>query len=100
MLTEIRGTLSDIREEPRRGRMHPHMIEEVAMFISEIFNVLDNVLDIDDSKEGPPREQWEMLRSRMRHSERMLHHMCMEAGLPPEMFMRRFRDRDRILKDK
>jgi hypothetical protein len=53
---------------------------------------------MDELMEGPSREHWDMLRSRMRHSERALHHFCMEAGLPPDMFMRRLRDRK--MKDK
>jgi hypothetical protein len=70
------------------------MVEELAMFLGEIYNMLE----MDEPMEGPSREHWDMLRSRMRHSERALHHFCMEAGLPPDMFMRRLRDRK--MKDK
>jgi hypothetical protein len=88
MLTDIRSTLSDLREEPRRMRMHPGMIEELIMFMESINNVLDS-----ESEDIPSREHWERLRSRMHRSERMIHHLCMDAGLPPEMFMHRMRER-------
>lgn len=91
MLADIRSTIGDLRDEPRRYRIHPGMIEELAMFLGEIYSVIE----MDESKHGPPPEQWEMLRSRIHRSERILHHFCMEAGLPPDMFMRRFRDRER-----
>jgi hypothetical protein len=54
---------------------------------------VNNVLNIDNPDEIPSREQWDRLRSRMFHSEHLLRDLCMEAGLPPEMFMRRLRDR-------
>jgi hypothetical protein len=94
MLADIRGTLSDMREEPRRMRMHPGMVEELAIFLDGIYSILES----DDSTLVASKEHWDMLRSRMHRSERMLHHFCMEAGLPPEMFMRRLRERK--LKDK
>jgi len=94
MLSDIQKSFYELREESRRMRIHPGMVEELAMFLGEIYNVLE----MDEPMEGPSREHWDMLRSRMRHSERALHHFCMEAGLPPDMFMRRLRDRK--MKDK
>jgi len=94
-LSDIRSTLIDLREEPRRMRMHPGMVEELAMFLDGIYGVLN----MEDPEEIPSKESWDMLRSRMHRSERMLHHFCMEAGLPPDMFMRRMM-RERKLKDK
>jgi len=76
-------------------RMHPGMVEELAMFLDGIYGVLN----MEDPEEIPSKESWDMLRSRMHRSERMLHHFCMEAGLPPDMFMRRMM-RERKLKDK
>lgn len=87
MLADIRTTLVDLREEPRRSRVHPALVEELAMFIESIYSTLD----MDDSKDI--REQMELLRSRLSRSERLIHHFCMEAGLPPDIFMRRARER-------
>jgi hypothetical protein len=86
-LSEIRSTLSEMREEPRRMRLHPGAIEELAMTLGEMYAVLDS----EGSADGPSREGWDILRSRMRHSERAIQHLCMDAGLPPEMFLRRMR---------
>jgi len=94
MLSDIRSTISELREEPRRMRVHPGMVEELAMFLDGIYSVLDS----EDPKEIPTGEKWDMLRSRMHRSVRMLHHFCREAGLPPDFFMRR--RRERMLKDK
>jgi hypothetical protein len=89
MLTDIRSTLGDMREEPRRMRMHPRMIEEIAMLLEGV----NAVINMETPDEIPSREQWERLRSRMFHSEHILHDLCMENGLPPEMFVRRLRER-------
>ena len=94
MLTEVRSTLSDIRDEPRRARLHPGLIEELAMFFDSIYSVLD----ADDSKELS-RDQIEMIRSRMHRSERVMHQLCLEVGVSPDFFMRRSRER-KMLKEK
>lgn len=89
MLQEMRVSIADIREEPRRFRLHPGMIEELAMFMA----LVNSVLEFEEGKE-PTREQLEALRHQARHSERLVHHLCMEAGFPPDMILRRIR-RDR-----
>jgi hypothetical protein len=94
MLSDIQKTLADLREDPRRMRIHPGMVEELAMLLGEIYSVLD----MEEPPEGSSRKRWEMLRSRIRDSEGLFHHFCMEAGMPPDMFMRRLRDRK--MKDK
>jgi hypothetical protein len=49
-------------------RIHPGMIEELAMLLDGV----NNVLNIDNPDEIPSREQWDRLRSRMFHSEHLL----------------------------
>lgn len=99
MLTEIRTTIAEIREEPPHRRIHPGMVEELAMLLSEFYSVLDS-LDNEEIMDGALKvERLAFLRSRLRRSELLLHHVCMVAGLPPDMFMRRMRSR-RELKDK
>jgi hypothetical protein len=88
MLQEMRVALSDIREEPRRSRVHPGMIEELAMF----FGGMNSVLDSEEGKE-PTREQLDSLRQQARHSERLMQHLCMEAGFPADFYLRRARIR-------
>ncbi len=38
---------------------------------------------IDDEVKAPSHEQYNELRDYLRHSERVMHHLCMEAGFPP-----------------
>lgn len=92
MLSDIRSHIIDIREEPRRTKIHPGIVEELAMLLGEVYSVID----VEDSIESPSRERWDMLRSRMHRSESLLHHLCMDAGLPPEIFMRRMMRKRKI----
>jgi hypothetical protein len=92
MLQEMRATLIEVREQPR-PRLHAGMIEEMVMFLGS----LQAMADFDDPKQMS-KEQLEELRSRLRHSERLMHFLCMEAGIPPDIALRRFRPtpRDRM----
>ena len=94
MLSDIQKSFVDLREDPRRMRIHPGMVEDLMMLLGEIYSVLD----VEEPTEGSSRKRWGILRSRIRDSEGLIHHICMEAGMPPDMFMRRLRDRK--MKDK
>ena len=62
-----------------------------------LFDSVNAVLNTGESKELS-LEQLDMLRARMHRSERAIHHLCMEAGFPPDFVLRRMRERP--LKDK
>lgn len=89
MLTDIRAGMSDMRDGGR-GRMMlpPGVIEDLMMSIDR----LSSVLDLEDGK-PLSQEQAEMLRATVRRLERPLEFLCMEAGMPPDMFMRKLRTR-------
>lgn len=87
MLQDLRSMMVDMREDPRRTRIHPGMVEELVMAFDHLYRVLE-------SREGedPSREQFEELRHRLRRSERVINHLCIEAGFPPpRMFRERLR---------
>ncbi len=86
MLQEIRVNLADIREEPRRFRVHPGAVEELGMLLGR----LADVVDAEDGKMATS-EQLEALRMVHHRSERALYHLCRDAGIPPEAILRRSR---------
>jgi hypothetical protein len=89
MLQELRAGVADLREEGRRPRLHPGMIEELAV-------TLDRLGSICELEEGrlPSLEQIEELRRHQHHTERIVEMLCMEAGIPPGIFRRRLRHRE------
>ncbi len=89
MLTEIRTGMGDMRDG-FRGRMntHPSVIEDLMMCVDR----LNRAMEFEDGKPLNP-EQTEMLRSSVRRLERPIEHLCMESGMPPDFFMRKFRPR-------
>ena len=86
MLQDIKNTLVEVREEPRRSRMHPAMLEDLVM-------TYDRLRTVFDTEPGmtPLPEQYEAMRSTLHRLERVIHHLCMESGFPPEIFMFRMR---------
>lgn len=90
MLQEMRTFMVDLREAPRAPRINPSLVEELAMLVVG----LQSLVEVEDAK-TLPKEALEEMRMRLRHSDRLLHHLCIEAGLPPEFVIRRLRPRDR-----
>lgn len=84
MLQEMRTLIVDLREQPRPPRIHPGVIEELAMLLGG----LQSLVDIEDAK-SLPKEALEEMRVRLRHTDRLVHDLCMEAGIPPEFVYRR-----------
>lgn len=86
MLTEIRSSVGDMREFGRRPTIHPGIIEEMTMHVDKLGRCLG---DNSGRELGPEDiERIRMIYSRLVHCVEAL---CMESGLPPEMFMRRLR---------
>jgi hypothetical protein len=90
MLQEIKTGLLEVREEPRRPRFDPRMLDEMMMS----FDRLNRALDFDGDK-PLSKEQIDMARSGLHRFSRMMEHMCMESGMPPDLFIRRFRRGER-----
>jgi hypothetical protein len=89
MLTDIRTGMSEVRDGARgRAFFHPGVIEDLMMS----FERLNRVLEFEDGK-PLSSEQSEMLRTSVRRLERPIEHLCMESGMPPDMFMRKMRSR-------
>jgi hypothetical protein len=89
MLTDIRSGMSEMRDGVRgRAFFHPGVIEDLMMS----FDRLSRDLEFEDRK-PLTAEQSELLRSSVRRLERPIEHLCMESGMPPDMFMRKFRSR-------
>ncbi|MCX6900188.1 MAG: hypothetical protein NT105_16010 [Verrucomicrobia bacterium] len=86
MLQEIKAGLAEVRDEPRRRRMDPRMLDEMMMN----YDRLNRALDFDEEK-PLSKEQIEAVRHGLNRFGRVMEQMCMESGMPPEMFMRRFR---------
>jgi len=89
MLADIRSGMSDMRDGVR-GRMlfNPGVLEDLIMS----FDRLSRVMEFEDGK-PLTSEQSEMLRATVRRLERPIEHLCMESGMPPDMFMRKIRAR-------
>lgn len=88
MLTDIRAGMSDMRDGPRGRMMFGPVLEDLMMS----FDRLTHVMEFEDGKPLSP-EQADMLRSTVRRLERPIEHLCMESGMPPDMFMRKLRSR-------
>ncbi|QQR86976.1 MAG: hypothetical protein IPJ76_01745 [Flavobacteriales bacterium] len=84
MLAEIRAGMGDLRDGVRRGPMHPGIIEELMMGYDRLYR---------DMLMEPGKVIDPETHDRMRHAldrlQRPLEMLCMENGLPPDMFMRR-----------
>lgn len=88
MLADIRGSLAEIRDVPRRPKVSPVLLEELGMFLDHVYSVTEGgEADLEN------KINWDMLRDRTHRTERALQHLCLESGYPPEMFMRRRRER-------
>lgn len=88
MLTDIRAGMTDMREGRGRTIIPPPVIEDLMMS----FDRLSRAIEFEDGK-PLSSEQIEILRSTVRRLERPIEHLCMEAGMPPDLFMRKFRAR-------
>ena len=86
MLQEIRVGLVAIREEPRSSRVHPGMVEEMVMFFRRLSHELEA---LTAGEKQPTVEQLQNLRQHLHRSERLLHMIAMETGMPPSLFDRR-----------
>lgn len=86
MLQELRSGLNELRDQPRGYRIHPGLLEEMAM----VFGSLYGLTELDEAN-SPTREQLDEIRNRLRHSERVFQMLCHESGLPPDMVIRRSR---------
>lgn len=89
MLTEIRTGMGDMRDGVRgRAALHPGVVEDLMM-------CMDRLTRASTFEDGKPlsAEQTEMLRSSISRLQRPIEHLCMEVGMPPDMFMRRLRHR-------
>jgi len=94
MLQEMRSQIVELREQPRAPRFHPGVIEELMTLLSGF----QSICDTEDLSQLT-KEQLDEIRMRLRHSDRLVHHLCMEAGFPPDFAMRRmFRYRERPAK--
>lgn len=78
MLQDIRSKIGELSEVSRRPRTHPMMLEELLMF----FDRLASVLELPEDKK-PTRSQFEEAQVLLRRSERMMHMLLMESGMPP-----------------
>lgn len=89
MLQELRTAVVELREEPRRPRIQPRMIEELSM-------ILDRYNSMFDLEEGKllTAEQIDEMRRYQHQIERFLDMLAMESGMPPGMFRRRLRHRE------
>lgn len=86
MLQEIKTSLTEVSDGPRRPRIDPRMLEEMMMNYDRV----SRALDFDDEK-PLTKEQIEVVRHGLHRFGRVMEHMCMEFGMPPELFMRRMR---------
>jgi len=88
LLGDIRSGMTDMRDGVRGRLMFGPALEDLVMSLDRI----NRLLEIE---EGKPlsAEQTEMLRSSVRRLERPIEHICMESGMPPEIFLRRRRGR-------
>jgi hypothetical protein len=91
MLQEMRAMMVDMRELPRRPRIHPGVVEELAMLVDN----LQSLLDIEDVK-TMPKEALEDMRMRLHHLDRLLRHLCVDAGIPHGVVSRRLGPRERF----
>lgn len=89
MLQEIKTRLMEVRDEPRRPRMHPRVVNDLMM---TTYDRLTSRLDPEVGKE-PTREQLDCVRSSLERFDRAINRLGMEAGTPPDMFMRHRRTR-------
>lgn len=90
MLQEMRTFIVDLRDAPRAPRIHPGVVEDLVILLGGMQSPVEN----EDPK-MLPKEALEEMRMRLRHSDRLIHHLCLEAGLPPEIVARRLRMRER-----
>lgn len=88
MLTDIRSGMSDMREGVHARLMFGPILEDLMVS----FDRLARSLEFEDGKPLSP-EQAEVLRSTVRRLERPIELLCMEAGAPPDFFMRKLRSR-------
>ncbi len=88
MLTDIRAGMSDMRDGVRGRVMFGPVLEDLMMS----FDRLTRALEFEDGKPLSP-EQSELLRSSVRRLERPIEHLCVESGMPPDLFLRRLRSR-------
>jgi hypothetical protein len=86
MLQEIKTGLTEVRGEPRRTRMDPRMLEDMMM----TYERLNRALELDEGK-PVSKEQMDLARSGLHRFGRMMEHICMESGYPPDMFIRHTR---------
>jgi hypothetical protein len=89
MLTDIRAGMSDMRDGVR-GRM---LIDSGV--VEDLMLSFDRLARATEFEEGKPvvAEQIEMLRSSVHRLERPIEHLCMQMGIPPDMFLRKLRGR-------
>jgi hypothetical protein len=88
MLTDIRAGMSDMRDGVRGRMIFGPVLDDLMMS----FDRLNRAMEFEDGK-PLSAEQVEMLRSTVRRMERPIEHLCMESGMPPELFVRKFRSR-------
>ena len=88
MLTDIRAGMSDMRDGVRGRMVFGPVVEDLMMS----FDRLTRAIEFEDGKPLSP-EQADMLRSTVRRLERPIEHLCMESGMPPDLFMRKLRSR-------
>lgn len=88
MLTDMRAGMSDMRDNARGRFIFAPILEDLMMSVDR----LNRALEFEDGKLPTP-ELVELLRSSVRRLEAPLEHLCMESGLPPEIFMRKLRTR-------
>ena len=72
-----------------RGRMLFGPVLEDLMIS---FDRLNRALEFEDGK-PLTTEQADVLRTTVRRLERPIEHLCMESGMPPDLFMRKLRAR-------
>ena len=90
MLQELRTGVVELRDlSQRRPYLHPGIVQELMLF----FDRFNSLLAFEEGK-TVSIDDVEQLRMHLRHSERLMDHLCMEAGIPPSAFRRRSRTRD------
>jgi hypothetical protein len=83
MLTEIRADMTEAREFGKPRFLHPELVEEILFGLDRMNRALQTL----DSAKLPP-EALDEFRVSLRRMERPLEILCMESGIPPEIFMR------------
>jgi hypothetical protein len=92
ILQQISTAVTELRDDPRRPKPHPGMLEELAFMFGRV-NAAFAALELEDGK-PVSAAQIEELRRWNHRSGMLVEQLCVESGLPPGIFRRRFRPRE------